>query len=237
MVKFNIPKMILVILQILRKKTRSWLTWLLKGTYLRHLRHDFWKYKAKMLLNPPRLGLNCSCRVYLPWKRNKWAGQDCPKGNNISKRGSIVWINISIGSIQQYSTRNTGHQVFTSAVCLIKLAVALDLGIIWHLKGFGWLTPNCQSDTGLNEVTSWEIYLTEPDEYSTDGSIGNPLSLIAAEILYTDNIAATAIQMLSCASHRPGHILPNSDNFKSLVYWPTQTLTFSQTRMQTEVGH
>ena len=92
MVEFNIPMMTLAVhITDIEEKDKA-LTWLSKGTYLRHLRHNVWKHETKMLLNMPGLGLNCSCRMYLIAKKNyhgsiwyvyKQVGQDCPKGNNI----------------------------------------------------------------------------------------------------------------------------------------------------------
>jgi len=64
------------------------------------------------------------------------------------------------------------------------------------------------------------IYLTDPDVYSTEGCIGNPRWSVAVEMLYTDSTDATAIQMLSYASHRPGHVLKTSISAKCKIYGP-----------------
>jgi hypothetical protein len=69
-------------------------------------------------------------------------------------------------------------------------------------------------------IILWKTYLNEPDVYSAEGCIGNPLPSVAAEMLYTDSTDAMAIQMLSYANHRPGHILANSIELERQVYAP-----------------
>ena len=52
-------------------------------------------------------------------------------------------------------------------------------------------------------------YLVNPGVYSMEGRIGDPLSSIGVKISNTASTDATAIQMLSYANQRPGHILEN----------------------------
>ena len=80
------------------------------------------------------------------------------------------------------------------------------------LEGFG-MTSKVMSVK--YNITSQKTYLIEPDVYSTEGCIGSPLQSVIANMSYTDNTDATAIQILSYASHRPGHILSNSYESKS----------------------
>jgi hypothetical protein len=68
-------------------------------------------------------------------------------------------------------------------------------------------------------MTFPETHLNELEVYSTEGCIGNPLSSIAAEMLYTDRTDATAIQILSYESQRPGHILSNSVKLRREDFW------------------
>jgi hypothetical protein len=56
-------------------------------------------------------------------------------------------------------------------------------------------------------LTFQQAYLIVSDVYSVVGRIGNPLSSVAVEMLYTASVDAIAIQILSNASHLPGHIL------------------------------
>ena len=82
-------------------------------------------------------------------------------------------------------------------------------------KRFGMTSSPMSVRHKLEQLDILKTHLMVPDVNSTEGCIGNPWSLITAEMLYMDRTDATAIQTLSYASHRPGHILPRASSLKS----------------------